>query len=321
MPNLLDLRKKMGSPTKDKLNFYIFYGDEHYLIYQYIDRFITVNNVQDIIKIDTVSEVLKKLNGTGLLKRKMAFIIKDDADFIKQTDKVWDNFLKNINGSFIFFIPYSIKSNSKFLKHFDDYVYKFDKMSETVLINHLQKMFNLNYAYSAKITEICDRDYNRILLEMDKVKCFADIEGIDNNTSFLYCYKNGVIKNSDTKNIYDLIDSICNLRVEESYERLNNLYGENKKQFIQNNALLIISLLNGIFKNILQLQLSKGSKDLIKTTGMNNWEYARAKKYAGIFSIGDLKELIRSCFTLELKLKSGKIDFNLSIEYLLLQIF
>lgn len=322
MPSLLDLKKSIFSiDNQQHKNFYIFYGEEHYLIYQYINKIAEIYQISDINRVDSVLEINKKINNNSLIKNKKIYIIIDDTDFIKQSEKIWKNFVDNINkDDFIFFIPYSIKSNSKFLKYFDDCVYKFDKMSEVVIEKHLQKIYELNFAFAVKIVTLCNKDYNRCLLEADKVDCYAKATNLNINESFQYCYKNGVIQNSNTQNIYDFIDCLCKRNTKETFEKLNDLYGENKKQFIQNNALLIISLLNGIFKNVLQLQLAGRCKDIVKTTGMSGWEIGRAKKYIGNFNNEDLKYLINLCYRIETGIKTGVIEPLISLDYLVLNI-
>lgn len=96
-----------------------------------------------------------------------------------------------------------------------------------------------------------------------------------------------------------------------NYKNNWNKYGESN--------IKLLSLLYNNFKIILLIQSCKSS-DICKTTGLQNNQVYYNKDKTGYYSIGELVNALKIIQKTEEGIKTGKIDEQISIDYVLTNI-
>jgi len=250
------------------------------------------------------------LNVNDLFNTKKLYVILDDLDIMKQ-ENVWNEI--NPNENIIIFKYNNLDKRNKFYKQFENRIVEFNKLSDDVLTKYIQKEIPLNEGNCKKLINICNSSYNQILLEMDKVKNFnVFIDEYENNFDWLFftLEKQGAFHKEISDITFTFIEKVIIRDIKQVYELQKQL-----KQIGESNIKLL-SLLYNNFKIILLIQSCK-SNDICKTTGLKGNEVYYNKDKTGYYTIGELVRALRIIQKTEEGIKTGKIDEQISIDYVL----
>lgn len=80
----------------------------------------------------------------------------------------------NTNGNIIIFKFNELDKRSKFYKQFENGIVEFNKLSDEILIQYIQRELPLSNQNCKKLIDICNSNYNQILLEINKIKQFQN---------------------------------------------------------------------------------------------------------------------------------------------------
>lgn len=250
------------------------------------------------------------MNVNDLFNTKKLYVILDDLDIMKQ-ENVWNEI--NPNENIIIFKYNNLDKRNKFYKQFENRIVEFNKLSDDVLTKYIQKEIPLNEGNCKKLINICNSSYNQILLEMDKVKNFnVFIDEYENNFDWLFftLEKQGAFHKEISDITFTFIEKVIIRDIKQVYELQKQL-----KQIGESNIKLL-SLLYNNFKIILLIQSCK-SNDICKTTGLKGNEVYYNKDKTGYYTIGELVRALRIIQKTEEGIKTGKIDEQISIDYVL----
>ena len=252
-----------------------------------------------------------------LFNTKKLYVILDDLDIMKQ-ENVWNEI--NPNENIIIFKYNNLDKRNKFYKQFENNIVEFNKLSDEVLVKYIQKEIPLSESNCKKLIDICGNSYNQILLEIDKIKnhnqlIFANTEfdGCPfnpNDATFLELEKQGAFHKEISDITFTFIEKVITRDIKQVYELQKQL-----KQIGESNIKLL-SLLYNNFKIILLIQSCK-SNDICKTTGLKGNEVYYNKDKTGYYSIRELVRALRIIQKTEEGIKTGKIDEQISIDYVL----
>ena len=177
---------------------------------------------------------------------------------------------------------------------------------------YIQKEIELSDKNCDKLIEVCEGNYSRCLLEIDKIKRYADgnptlVRNIYNN-SFETLLEDGTIYQPPKDAIFDFVKAVLQNKPEKAYNLLQNCYdiGESK--------LAILSVLFNNTKQVLQVQTCEG-KDTEKITGLTYWQIKNAKDCAGYYSNNNLIYIMRLIQSVERKIKIGEMEEAIAVEY------
>lgn len=306
--NLIELQSQI---KLNQLNsIYIFTGDEIAVQKIYINKIAQTSNLE-IQYADNLKSIYNKLNINDMFNSKKLYIIIDDIDFIKE-EKLWNSI--NTNNNIIIFKFNTLDKRSKFYKQFESKLVEFDKLSDEILIKYIHKelpsLLNKN---CLKLIKICNNNYNQILLEIDKIKNIDDARLNDYNDIFEYLDNCGAFHKEISDITFEFIEKVLK-------RQYNNVLDLRKKLIqIGESNIKLLSLLYTNFKIVLLIQ-SCNSSDICKTTGLQYYQVKYNQDKLNYYSIGELVNALRIIQKTEEGIKTGKIDEDISIDYVLCNI-
>lgn len=309
------VKKQIKAKALDK--FYIFTGPEIEAQRIYVNKMAEVAGM-DIQRIDAVSYIYNRQK--SLFSKPKCYVCRDDKEFMK-TEKAWGTILDAIGDNMLILLITETDKRTKFYKHFSDAIVMFDYMKRETLKKYILKQVNLSEYWLDMLIDVCESDYSRILLEIDKIKQFAASElpwGADSATkcdSMLSQLLNqGAIHVPPQDAIFDFVDAVLMNKPQKAFELLE----ECKK--IGEPALRLVTVLYTNTKKVLQVQACD-SKDVCSATGLSAWDVKCARNKVGAWGNGDLVYMMRLFRDVEKKIKTGGIDDDDAIDFVMVNIF
>lgn len=299
--------------SKSPQSFYIFTGDELEVINIYINKIAECKNLE-VVRVDSISEIYSKFLSKSFVAKNYCYVLHDDKEMMTQ-EKLWDYLaVKNIQGnSIIILVLSNVDKRSKFYKRFSGSIVEFEHLPDSVLTKYIKKEIPLNDKNCKRLIDICENDYSRILLEIDKIKQYAKVfsvnYGFDN--FFQILVDNGTIYQPPKDAIFDFVDAMLKGKSAKSFELLRNCYG------VGESPIVLLSVLYNNVKQVLQVQ-SCQSKDIAETTGLSAWQVKCTKEKCGYYYIGDLVYFLKLIRSVEKGIKTGEIDESISVDYVLI---
>ena len=293
---------------------YIFTGEEIAIMNIYIDKIAEIMNVKPK-RVDSIGSIFGKLQNQSFINKPSCYIIRDDKDYLAQ-EKIWDS-LNNgvVQGDNIIILVYSnLDKRSKFYKHHADMLTEFEKLIPEVLAKYIKREIGLDINKAAKFAELCDCNYSRILLECDKIKHLAQANNINIDQAYDTAIRENLIYTSPRDVIFELVDAVCKRQAIRCYALLEELMAVNE------NPLGIISLLYTNFRSMLLVQSAGAGADITKRTGLTPWQVKLAKEKGVNYNIGELVAAIRTIRETEKGIKTGAIEQQMAIDYILTSI-
>ena len=297
--------------VKKKIDpFYIFTGDETAVMQIYIDKIADIMNTKPK-RIDSVGEIYSKLQNNSLMNKPNCYIIRDDKEYLSQ-EKIWEGLSTGAaqGDNVIILIYTSLDQRTKFYKQHSDQLTVFEKLVPEVLAKYLRKDFGMDPKEGVILAEMCECSYHRVLLEADKLKHLAAANDCSIEEAFHLAVENKLIYTPPKDEIFAFIDAVCKRQVITSFNLLEalKLRGES--------PLGAISLLYTNFRSMLLVQ-SAGSGDITNRTGLTAWQVKLAKEKGHNYSIGELVRILRTVRETEKGIKTGMIETNLALDYIL----
>lgn len=303
---------KQDIKTNNIKSYYIFTGEEVKVQDIYIEK---LANGKPIKRIDSFGDVAKKLNSGMLISIPKCYVIRDDIEFIKE-ESIWSNLEGIIGQNLIIWVFTSIDKRSKFYKHFKDLICEFNHLSEDVLLKYVQKEIDLSDRNARELIQICENDYARILLEVDKIKSWGDNYAKDKELpipydgAYLTLRNDGTIYQPPRDAIFMWADAVLKRQKLAAFGLLQECIE------IGEASLTLISVLYNNAKQVLQVQ-SCESKDIVNTSGLTAWQIKCAKEKAGYYTNRELVNMLRIIQEVEKNIKVGLIPEELAVPYIL----
>ena len=311
---IFDLMKQINSKTVPHYN--IFFGEEIAVMKIYQQKVLDIGYRP--VYCDTVQQAVSMATKKTLDNSTKCFIVQDDLDYQKQ-DKIWQK-VENIfnKSSHIIILKYSTLDKRKaFYKHHEANLVYFEKLSEEVLSKHIKTALQgkANEDTINNIINICENDYNRILLECDKILKYAKVSGRSVDESFNTLVEQNIIYQPIGDITFKITDSIL-------LRDYNNVY-----KFIylaklkQEPAILVLSVLYDGFKQILMVQgLGSDRTNAAKRTGLTPWQVKQAMEKMGAYSLKELVSAMDTIRDIEQGIKTGTIDDDVALDCAVLNI-
>lgn len=293
------------------LPFYIFTGEELKVQDIYIEKLANGKPTQ---RVDTFLSIAKKLNTSSLLNVAKCYVIRDDIEIMKE-EALWDNLSTIIGTNLVIWVFTNIDKRSKFYKHFKDYICEFSHLSEDILLKYVKKEIDLSDKNAKELISICENDYGRILLEIDKIKRFADYcnelpnQLGDNNSYFRCLVEDGTIYTPPRDAIFMWVDALLRKQKVASYGLLQECIE------IGEASLTLLSVLYSNTKQVIQVQCCKEmGLNIEKTTGLTSFQIRQALNKCGYYSLNKLVDILKTTQQVEMGIKQGTIPEELAVQ-------
>ena len=300
---LFELKSKIKEGFMDT-RILIFTGQETTLQSVYTKEIAKRNN-QSLVYVDDLVNIMNKLANKQYSGKGNCYIIRNSKDFQKNED-LWNTLQNKIsNSNLIIFIYDNIDKRGRFYKENKDIIVDFEKMTTAQLTNVLTKKYLLTEENAIKLIELCNNDYGRILLELDKLKCLTINKDI--NEVFIEALKDDLIYQEINDTSFKIIDAILSFNSKRCFQLLNEL-----KRF-EDAPLKLIGLLYSNFKSLLMLY----SKE---KPNINYYVMQQLSKHKTAHNPEELIDKLRFIQKVESGIKLGEVEMEFSLDYLIINL-
>lgn len=319
---LSDLQKQIVSNDIDRV--LLLFGEEVAIMDIYLDKIYKITQ-GDVLRFDSVREAYAKLVQRRITTSgSRVFVVRDDKEFIK-ADKEWAKVFKAAENStdYLILVYSTMDRRSKFYKQNQEKLCEFEKLSSSVLAGYIDKLLpGMTNAQKERFAEVCECNYSRILLEADKIKHFAqtmDSRTPGYNISYGDCFEKllhlGVIYQPIGDITFSFTDAILTRNYKDTAKYLAQAKASGESE------ILTLSVLYNSFKQILMVQgLGKDQSEPCKRTGLTAWQVKMAKEKQGHYSIAELINSLKVIRFVEKGIKTGAIDSDIAVEYVIVNI-
>lgn len=311
--DILDVKKDIRE--KHLKPFYIFTGEEIGIMSIYIKKMAeTIGTVPT--ELEKMSDILTNVSGNSLFNQKKLFVVRDDAEFVKHEER-WSKFFDGSiqRDNIVILVLYTLDKRSKLYKAYSDTITEFKRLNESVLSVYVQREIDLSDSDVLDLLYVCESDYSRTMLEIDKIKQYAEAKNITPTDAFDMLLKDGTIYIPPQDAVFDCVSVILKRKPKKAYELLKQSYD------IGENPLVLLSVLYTNAKQVLQAQSADTGADLSKITDMTQYQIRCAKEKAGFYKNRELVRLMRLIQDTEKKIKMGEIEADIAMDYVLANLF
>lgn len=312
---LVELMKKIAD--NDIPHFLILFGEEQSILDVYIKTIISKIQGKQVA-LDSISSVVKNISRKSIDKSIKVYTIIDDSAFYKAEDN-WESVKKMITKDFVILRYHTLDKRSSFVKKNQQNIVEFSHLSEEVLQQYILKdLPDLSEKNISKLIDYCNKDYGRILMEVDKVKQYNEyIDDLTNGISADDCFeeldKQGLFHKEIGDITFELTNAVLGGYPETAIQKLNEAKRKGEP------AIMIASILYNGFRNLLAYQgLGNNKQGAMERTGMTKGELWGCTKNVGGYNINEVKRNMLFCQEIESGIKMGKIDEDIALDYLVL---
>lgn len=306
-----ELKKHIKAKEFDK--WYIFHGEEHQVMKIFLKQMAKVLGAE-LSYIDSIYDVVSQAKVKSLIPTKHIYVIMDDKDFLT-TEKMWDKFI-GLKDDIVVFYYTSSDQRLKFWKKFKDRAIEFKKLDERSLTKYIQKEIPLSENNCHRLIEVCESDYSRILLEIDKIKHWREGYGRDKqqlmpeDNALLRLLNDGTIYQPPKDAIFDFVNAVLERNPTKAFNLLEQSYAVGEANMV------LLSVLYTNVRNLLIYQSAKPGDD----TGLTGWQKKNIAPFKNNYSNGELVKmmnLIREC---EKGIKTGTMPDDISVQYVMVNV-
>ena len=310
-----DLKDKITMPFPEFAgDFYVFYGEEWKVQNVYVHKISEMSGAE-IQYIQSIQEVYEG-SGSALFDSKKCFVGIELQEVLKfdNLEKKFEQIKEVLGDNILILQFYKIDKRSKFYNFIKDGSgIEFEFLHPIVLEKHILEEISLSPGSVKKLIEVCEQDYGRILLEIDKIQRFSQCENISCDDAFKRLLDGRVIYQPPGDKIFDFVGAVLAGKPKLSFSLLREC-----KEIGEPSLRLLLVLFTNI-RHLLQVQSCKGA--IAETTGLSNWEIRNVQAYENVYRISELVGALRLIREVEVGIKTGQIDEQIAVDYVLVNMF
>ena len=152
-------------------NFLIFTGEEYMVQRIYAKQIAKVYNLK-MEYIDAVEDISKQLGTKSLFRENHLYMVRDDKEFM-QSDNVEET-LHKLKSDMLILTLTTLDKRLKFVKTYKDAIIEFKPLKSENLKVYIKREIDLSDRNIDILMEICEYNYGHCLLEIDKIRRYAD---------------------------------------------------------------------------------------------------------------------------------------------------
>ena len=301
--------------SKQIPNYLIFIGPEWKVQQIYIQQIAKVMKLE-VVRLDSYREVYSKIRSNALISSSKLFVVRDDTELLLNDKIATQSILSALQSNLFIHILTTVDKRKKYYKDNQDRIVDFEPLSDSALKKYIKREVNLSDDNCQRLIEICEHDYGRCLLEIDKIKITANVpefRDVSKDGIFLELLDDGTIYQPPYDAIWDLTDAILDRKVNTAFNLLEKAYAYGEA------TMVMLSVLYNNAKAVLQVQSYSGS-NVSKGTGLTGWQIKNAKKHVGKYRDSELVRMMRIIQQTESGIKTGQIEDEMAMPYLLVRV-
>lgn len=299
---------KQHIKTGEFQKIYIFHGPEHTIMKMYLKMMADKGNYE-LSYADSLMDVMTGARTKALVPVRHLYIIMDDKEYLTN-EKIRQKF-KGLKDDIVVFYYTTTDKRLKFWKENKDTAIEFTRLNDQVLTKYIQKEAPFFTDDMCKeLIDVCDGDYGRILLEIDKMRQYCNAEKVKGDYVFRKFIDEGVIYNAPYDAIFDFVAAFLERTPSKAYDLL-----QQSKAIGEANLTLLAVLYNNI-KTLLQVQ----STNDCKAAGINKWQANNVLPFKGNYKNGELVKAMKMIRDVEKGIKTGTMPDDLAVEYIMVSI-
>jgi DNA polymerase III delta subunit len=295
--------------------YLIFTGDEWKVQDIYIQQISKVTG-KEVKYVDSIVDVYSKLKSRSFISKPVIYKVRDDKELMTN-EKLQQNIESVLADNMLIHTLTSVDKRTKYYKTYKDTIVEFKALTDAILKRYIKREIDLSDRNCQILIDVCEHDYGRILLEIDKIKRYDNINGRDKKSAadkaFEQLLKDGTIYEPPYDAIFDLVDAILDRKVNLTFDLMQQSYDVGEA------TMVMLSVLYNNAKAVLQVQSYDGS-NLSKATGLTGWQIKNAKKHVGKYSDRELERMLRLIYKVSNGIKTGKMEDAFAMQYLLVHI-
>lgn len=303
---IADVKQQIKTGKFDKV--YIFYGTEHTVMKIYLNMMATKGNMK-VSYVDSLMDIMTGVRTKSLFPEHHLYVIMDDKDYLTN-EKLQEKF-KGLKDDVVVFYYTTADKRLKFWKNNKERAVEFGRLEDRILIKYIKNdapMFSDEQCMT--LIDACEGDYGRILLEIDKVRCYSTANAITGQGALDSLLEQRQIYFQPKDAIFDFVAAVLERSPYKAYRLLQDC------KAVGESNLALISVLYNNFKTLLQVQSEKSWKEL----GLNAFVAKSVSQYKNNYSNGEIVKAMKLLREIERGIKTGSIPEDLSVEYFLVQI-
>ena len=306
--------------TKQLPKYLIFSGTEWKVQELYIQQISKVTG-KEVKRVDSVSSIYQQLKNRSFVKKAIIYIVRDDKELM-QNEKLQQNIESILADNMLIHVLTVVDKRTKYYKQYKDTIVEFEQLTDAILKKYIKKEINLSDRNCDILIDVCEHDYGRILLEIDKIKTYISTDrslfghgknSTEEDCCFEMLLKDGTIYQPPYDAIFDLVDAILDRKVNRAFDLLQQAYEVGEA------TMVMLSVLYNNAKAVLQVQTYKGN-EITKATGLTAWQIKCARPHVGKYDENGLIYIVQLCQKLESGIKTGRMDEEFAMQYLLTHI-
>lgn len=301
-----ELKKQIKENKLDSI--YIFHGEEHEVMKTYL-REMSKRCGLELSYVDSVFTLASQARAKSLIPTHHLYVIVDDKDYLTN-DKLWEKF-KGLKDDVVVFYYTSTDLRLKFWKNFKDRAVEFKTLDNKSLYKYIEKEIgNQSKTVMQELIDVCEGDYGRILLELDKVKQYTRATGIVENCvleNFLY---DGTIYRPPKDAIFEFVGAFLARDPARAFNLLEQSYAVGEANMV---------LLSVMYSNVRNLLIYQSAKSGDRTT-LSGWEKKNVSPFKNNYSNGELVRALKLIREAESGIKKGLIQDEMSVQSVLVKV-
>lgn len=303
---IADVKQQIKTGNFDK--FYIFHGEEHTVMKIYLNMMATKGNMK-LSYVDSLMDLVTGVKTKSLVPERHLYVVLDDKDYL--TNEKMQAKFKGLKDDVVVLYYTSADKRLKFWKNNKDRAVEFGRLEDRILIKYIKNDAPmLSDEQCMTLIDACEGDYGRILLELDKVRCYSTSEKITGQSALDTLLEQRQIYFQPKDAIFDFVAAVLERSPYKAYHLLQDC------KAVGESNLALVSVLYNNFKTLLQVQSGKDWKAL----GLNGFAVKNVAPFKNNYSNGEIVKAMKILREIEVGIKTGKVPDDLSIEYFLVQV-
>lgn len=153
-------------------SYLIFTGSEWEVQKIYIQQIAKVTD-SDVVRIDSISSIYNKLKNKSFISKSVCYVVRDDKDLM-ENEKLQQQLNSLLGDNILIHLITSVDKRTKFYSTYKDKIIEFEPLKPEILKKYIKKQIDLSDKNCQILIDICESDYGRILLEIDKIRRYVD---------------------------------------------------------------------------------------------------------------------------------------------------